>query len=111
MQPRPRVVHQCSVSAVIFALLHCGRGLRASLVLSHTHWRIGIASTPPLSTLGKAALAGCAVALEILAWAPSQAMTRTSLGGHAERFVAYLGTAMVFGLASRKWLMPCIAFS
>ena len=57
----------------------------------------------PLSTLGKAALAGCAIALAILAWAPAQAMTRTPLGGHAEHFVAYLGTAMVFGLASRKW--------
>ena len=28
-------------------------------------------------------------------------MTRTSLGGHAEHFIAWLGTAMIFGLASR----------
>jgi VanZ family protein len=65
----------------------------------------------PLSTLGKAALAGCAIALAILAWAPAQAMTRTPLGGHAEHFVAYLGTAIVFGLASRKWpsyAMQCL---
>ena len=34
-------------------------------------------------------------------------MTRTPLGGHAEHFVAYLGTAMVFGLASRKWAIQC----
>jgi VanZ family protein len=55
----------------------------------------------PLSTLGKAALIGCVIALAILAWAPAHAMTRTSLGGHAEHLVAYLGTAMVVGLTSR----------
>ena len=55
----------------------------------------------PLSTLGKAALAGCVIALAILAWAPAQAMTRTGLGGPAEHFVAWLGAAMVFGLTSR----------
>jgi len=55
----------------------------------------------PLPTLGKAALAGCVLALAILAWAPAHAMTRTSLGGHAEHLVAYLGTAMVLGLTSR----------
>jgi VanZ family protein len=55
----------------------------------------------PLSTLGKAALAGCIIALTILAWTPAQSMTRTALGGPAEHVVAWLGTAMVFGLASR----------
>jgi VanZ family protein len=55
----------------------------------------------PLSTLGKAALAGCVIALAILAWAPAQAMTRTGLGGPAEHFVAWLGAAMVFGLTTR----------
>jgi VanZ family protein len=55
----------------------------------------------PLSTLGKAALIGCAIALAILAWTPAHAMTRTSLGGHTEHLVAYLGTAMVLGLTSR----------
>jgi VanZ family protein len=56
----------------------------------------------PFSTLGKAALAGCIIALAILAWAPAEAMTRTPLGGHAEHFVAWLGTAMVLGLTSRR---------
>lgn len=37
-------------------------------------------------------------------------MARTPLGGHAEHFVAYFGTAMVFGL-SRTWpslAMQCL---
>lgn len=55
----------------------------------------------PLSTLGKAAVVGCVIALAVLAWAPAHAMTRTSLGGHAEHLVAYLGTAIVLGLTSR----------
>ena len=55
----------------------------------------------PLSTLGKAVLAGCIIALAILAWTPAQSMTRTGLGGPTEHFVAWLGAAMVFGLASR----------
>ena len=34
-------------------------------------------------------------------------MTRTTLGGHAEHLIAYLGTAMVMGLANRTtpWLI------
>src|SRR5262245_29521358 len=32
---------------------------------------------------------------------PAHSMTRTALGGPAEHFVAWLGTAMVFGLVSR----------
>jgi VanZ family protein len=55
----------------------------------------------PLASLGKAALIGCAVTLAVLAWAPAQAMTRTPLGGHAEHLIAYVGTALVFGLTSR----------
>ena len=55
----------------------------------------------PLSTLGKAAVVGCVIALAILAWTPAHAMTRTSLGGHAEHLVAWLGTALVLGLTSR----------
>ena len=51
--------------------------------------------------LGKAAKIGCVVALAILAWTSAKFMTRTELGGHAEHFVAWLATAMVFGLASR----------
>jgi VanZ family protein len=58
----------------------------------------------PLSLLGKAALSACALALAILAWAPSDAITRTPLGGHAEHVVAWLGTAMVLGLTSRTTL-------
>ncbi len=55
----------------------------------------------PLSTFGKAALAGCIIVLAILAWTPAQGMTRTPLGNHAEHFIAWLGAAMIFGLASR----------
>lgn len=32
---------------------------------------------------------------------PAPALPRTALGGHAEHLIAYLGTAMVMGLASR----------
>ena len=52
-------------------------------------------------TLGKAALAGCIIALAILAWTPAHSMPRTALGGSAEHFVAWLGTATIVGLASR----------
>jgi len=55
----------------------------------------------PLSTLGKVAQVSCIIALAILAWMPADDMPRTTLGGHAEHFIAWLGTAMVFGLASR----------
>lgn len=44
----------------------------------------------------------CVLALAVLAWAPAQAMTRTPLGGHAEHLLAYLGTALVLGLTSRR---------
>jgi VanZ family protein len=54
-----------------------------------------------LSRAGKTALIGCVIALAILAWAPAHAVTRTTLGGHAEHLIAYLGTAIVMGLASR----------
>jgi len=55
----------------------------------------------PLSTLGKAALIGCVIALAVLAWAPAHSMTRTPLGGHAEHLIAWLATAMVMGFTSR----------
>ena len=55
----------------------------------------------PLSTLGKAVLASCIIALAILAWTPAPSMPRTALGGAAEHFVAWLGTATIVGLASR----------
>jgi VanZ family protein len=36
-----------------------------------------------------------------LAWTPAHSMPRTGLGGHAEHFVVWLGTATIIGLASR----------
>ena len=54
-----------------------------------------------LSALAKAVLAGCIIALAMLAWTPAHGMPRTALGGHAEHFVAWLGTATVIGLVSR----------
>ena len=39
--------------------------------------------------------------LATLAWLPANAMTRTTLGGHAEHLIAYLGTAIVMGLPFR----------
>ena len=46
-------------------------------------------------------MVGCIIALAILAWMPAQSMTRTALGGHAEHFITWLGTAIIFGLAPR----------
>ena len=37
-----------------------------------------------------------------LAWLPEEVMRRTTLGGHAEHFIAYLGTSTIMGLAFRK---------
>ena len=56
----------------------------------------------PLSVFLRAAFIGCIVALAILAWLPATIMTRTILGGHAEHFVAYLGTAILMGLLFQK---------
>ena len=55
-----------------------------------------------LSVFLRATFIGCLIALPILAWMPAKAMTRTLLGGHAEHFIAYLGTAVLMGLAYRK---------
>jgi hypothetical protein len=41
----------------------------------------------------------CITVLAVLAWLPANAMTRTSLGGHAEHLIAYLATTLVMGLA------------
>ena len=49
----------------------------------------------------RTAFIGCLIALPILAWMPTKAMTRTILGGQAEHFIAYLGTAVLMGLAYR----------
>ena len=56
----------------------------------------------PLPVLLRAASIGCIIALMTLAWLHEKAMTRTILGGHAEHFIAYLGTATIMGLAFRK---------
>jgi len=56
----------------------------------------------PLSVLLRVAFIGCLVALMTLAWLPEKAMTRTILGGHAEHFIAYLGSATIMGLTFRK---------
>ncbi len=61
----------------------------------------------PRSVFG-AAFIGCTIALATLAWLPAQAMTRTSLGGHAEHFIAYLGTAIMAGLAFQKSPRPAV---
>ena len=65
----------------------------------------------PLSVLLRIAFIGCLVALITLAWLPEKAVTRTILGGHAEHFIAYLGTAIVMGLAfhrSPRLAVQCI---
>jgi len=56
----------------------------------------------PLSVLLRAAFLGCVIALATLAWLPAKAITRTILGGHAEHFIAYLGTAIIMGLTFQK---------
>ena len=56
----------------------------------------------PLSVLRRAAFIGCIIALAILAWLPAKDLARTTLGGHAEHFIAYLGTAIISGLTFRE---------
>jgi VanZ family protein len=56
----------------------------------------------PLSVFLHAACIGCIIALATLAWLPATVMRRTILGGHAEHFVAYLGTALLMGLTFQK---------
>jgi VanZ family protein len=55
-----------------------------------------------LSVLLRAAFIGCLIALAALAWLPAIYMVRTGLPGHAEHFVAYLGTAILMGPAFPK---------
>jgi VanZ family protein len=56
----------------------------------------------PLSVFLCTAFIGCIIALATLAWLPANVMTRTTLGGHAEHFIAYLGTAISMGLTFQK---------
>jgi hypothetical protein len=58
----------------------------------------------PLSAFLRTASIGCIIALAILTLMPAAFMMRTVLGGHAEHFVAYLGTAVLMGLAFHKRL-------
>jgi hypothetical protein len=56
-----------------------------------------------LSVLLRAACIGCIiVVLAVLAWLPAKDLPRTTLGGHAEHFIAYLGIAIILGQAFRK---------
>jgi hypothetical protein len=55
-----------------------------------------------LSVILRTAFIGCIIALAILAWLPATILMRTVLGGHAEHFVAYLGTAILMGLTFQK---------
>jgi VanZ family protein len=54
------------------------------------------------------AFIGCAIVLAALAWLPANAITRTSLGGHAEHLIAYFGAATVMGLAARTTRRPVV---
>ncbi len=56
----------------------------------------------PRSVFLCAALISCIIALATLAWLPAKVMTRTTLGGHAEHLIAYLGTAILMGLTFQK---------
>jgi VanZ family protein len=55
----------------------------------------------PTSMFSKAAFTACVIVFAALAWLPASAMTRTSLGGHAEHLIAYLGAVTVMGFATR----------
>lgn len=56
----------------------------------------------PLSVFLRAAFVCCIIALAMLAWLPATILMRTRFGGHAEHFVAYLGTAILMGLAFHR---------
>jgi VanZ family protein len=53
----------------------------------------------PLSIILRTAFIGCTIVAAILALLPADLMRRTALGGHAEHVIAYLGTAILMGLA------------
>jgi VanZ family protein len=64
-----------------------------------------------LSVFLRVASIGCIIALVPLAWLPATIVKRTILGGHAEHFIAYLGTSILMGLAFQKgpWLtVQCV---
>jgi VanZ family protein len=51
-----------------------------------------------LCLLRRTAFVGCITPLAMLAWLPANAMTRTTMGGHAEHLIAYVATTIVVGL-------------
>jgi hypothetical protein len=53
----------------------------------------------PVYRLSRVACVACIVTLAALALLPAEHMTRTTLGGHAEHLIAYLGTALATGVA------------
>ena len=55
-----------------------------------------------LSILLRCVSISCVIALAFLAWLPSTIIKRTILGGHAEHFIAYLGTSILMGLAFQR---------
>jgi hypothetical protein len=67
--------------------------------MAATLHRLTIGMQIPL--LLKAALIGGVIALAALAWLPVDVLTRTSLGGHTEHLIAYLGAATMMGLVTR----------
>ena len=67
-------------------------------------------SKGPMLVFLRVAAIGCIVALAILALLPAPIVMRTELGGHAEHLIAYLGTAIVIGLAfqeSSRLIVQC----
>jgi len=52
-----------------------------------------------IEQLLRAAFIACLIVAAILALLPADLMRRTALGGHAEHVIAYLGTAILMGLA------------
>ena len=62
-----------------------------------------------LSVLLRASFIGCIIVLAILAWLPAKDLTRTTIGGHAEHFIAYLGYRNNFGTHVPQGSSPCWA--
>jgi len=52
-----------------------------------------------LSVTLRTAFIACLIVAAILALLPADLMRRTALGGHAEHVIAYMGTAILMGLA------------
>src|SRR5262245_43730009 len=59
-----------------------------------------------LSLFLRCASIGCIIAVALLSWLPATIMMRTVLGGHAEHFIAYMGTSILTGLAFQRGPRP-----